>query len=82
MLSDDLDGWGEGSGVGGMSKMEGIYVYRQLIRLVVQQKIQHYKAIIFKTKIKPVRNCSSNTDKEEIPSISTCWHRPFAIEEQ
>ena len=65
-----------------MSKREGIYAYRQLICLVVQQKIQHSKAIILKTKIKPAPNCSSNTDKEEIPSISRCWHQLFAFEEQ
>ena len=58
------------------------YVYRQLIRLAVQRKIQHYKAIILKTKMQPVPNCSSNTDKEEILSISRCWHQLFAIEEQ
>ena len=40
-------GWG-GEDVGGRSKTEEIYVYKQLIHFVVQQKLmQHHKAIIF-----------------------------------
>ena len=43
----DLDGWDGGAGVGGRHK-EGIYVYLQLIHLVVQQKlIQYCKPTIY-----------------------------------
>ena len=42
MLCDDAEGWG----VGKKSKREGIYVYMQLIRFAVQQKLtQHCKAV-------------------------------------
>ena len=46
MLCDDLDGW-DGDGVGRKSKRKRIYVYIELIHLVVLQKLtQHCKAII------------------------------------
>ena len=56
MLCDDLDGRdgvGEGGGNGGKVKREGLYVYLELIHVVVQQKlIQHCKAIILQLKNK------------------------------
>ena len=48
-------------GVGRRSKREGIYVYTELIHLVVQQKLtQHYKAIILqlKTELYTQKYCS------------------------
>ena len=45
MLCDDLEGWE------GKLKREGIYVYIQLIPVVIQQKLmQHCKAIILQLK--------------------------------
>ena len=44
-LCDDLERWDE---VGGRLMREGIYVYIQLIRIIVQEKLtQHCKAVIF-----------------------------------
>ena len=37
---------GMGVGVGGRLKREGIYVYRQLIHVIVQQKLTHCKEIM------------------------------------
>ena len=44
-LYDDLK-----SGLGGWLKREGIYVHIWLIHSVIQQKLTHYKAIIFQEK--------------------------------
>ena len=45
MLCDDLGGWDEGRG--GRSTREGIYVFIQLIRVVVQpEPTEHCKAIV------------------------------------
>ena len=44
MLSDDLKRWDRGKG--GRLQREGIYVYIWLIHNVIQQKLEHYKAII------------------------------------
>ena len=50
MLCDDLEVWDEGW-VGGRLKRKRIYVYLQLIHVVVQQKLtQHCKAIILQFK--------------------------------
>ena len=47
MLYDDLRA-GMGGGVGGRFKKEEVYVYIQLIHIIVQQELtQHCKAIIF-----------------------------------
>ena len=51
MLCDDPEVWG--GGVGGRLKGEGIYVYIQLIHIIVQQKlIQHLKQLFLKKKKK------------------------------
>ena len=39
MFRDDLEGWDEGLGIGEKLKREGIYVFLQLIHVVVQQKL-------------------------------------------
>ena len=45
MLCDEAEGWDVG--VGGRFQREGIYVYLELIHVIVQQKqIQHCQAII------------------------------------
>ena len=50
---DSLDGWDGGVGV--RSKRNGIYVYINLIYVVVQQKwTQHCKAIIFSEKLNKI----------------------------
>ena len=38
MHCDDLEGWDGDGGMGGMLKRKRIYVYLQLIHIVVQQK--------------------------------------------
>ena len=49
MLCDDPEEWG--GGVGGRLKGEGIYVYIQLIHIIVQQKpTQNCKAITLQLK--------------------------------
>ena len=46
-----------GGGGGGRSKREGIYVYIELIRFIVQQKLaQHCKAIVLQLKKKAQPN--------------------------
>ena len=40
VLCDDLEGWDEGE-AGGRLKPEGIYVYLQLIHIVVWQRPTH-----------------------------------------
>ena len=37
---------GKEGGLGRRSKRQGIYVYRELIHFVVEQKLTHYKTII------------------------------------
>ena len=50
VLCEDLEGWDWGR-VGGRSKREGLYVYIQLIHLVIKQKLmQHYRVIILQFK--------------------------------
>ena len=59
VLCDDLDGW-DGGEAGGRLKPEGIYVYLQLIHIVVWQRpIQHYKAIVLQLKINLKRKFSN-----------------------
>jgi len=49
VLCDDPEEWG--GGVRGRLKGEGIYVYIQLIHIIVQQKlIQHLKQLFLKKK--------------------------------
>ena len=51
MHCDDLGGRDGDGGVGGMLKRKRIYVYTQLIHIVVQQKLtQHCKEIILQFK--------------------------------
>ena len=58
MLYDDLEECDEG--VGGRLKREGIYVYLQLILIIVQLELtQHCKAIILKLKKEIFFSCSS-----------------------
>ena len=63
MLCHDLEGW-DGAGVGAGLKREEMYVYMQLIYVVVQQKLtQHCNAIILQIKIKTkvLKNSLGNT---------------------
>ena len=54
MLCDDLQGWDVM--VEGKSRSKGIYVYRELIHCIVQQKLTgHCKAIIRQIKKRSVR---------------------------
>ena len=57
-LSDDLEGWDGGIG---RLKKEGIYVYIQLIHIVVQQKLAPYcKAIILQQKLNKIKRVTLN----------------------
>ena len=49
MVCDDLEGW-DGRDGGREAQGEGIYVYLQLIHIVVQKLTQHCKAIILQWK--------------------------------
>ena len=51
MLCDDQEGW-RGGVVGGRLQRDGMYVYVQLIHVVVCQKLTHYKPIILQLKKK------------------------------
>ena len=62
-----------GSGMEGRSQREGIYVYIQLSRFIVQQKLtQHCKAITLQLKKKKTLNLST-----KIREIKVCNHAKF-----